>query len=160
MFSHNGKYLINGMGREKLPTSSPSRSISNYTWPLKQKLGYYLYLNFPLVFFSQTTWHWAEPFSSDSEWHMNRLLAAMLFWSYLNFLNVRAEILLATMFPRKGCCRTPGKWKVLTKMLHCQSSFCSFALGLRPSQLWSLTIRQDFFFPESMLSKPPETNIQ
>lgn len=71
MFPRNGKHSINRTALpERTSPSPPCHSMWKSAWAIKQNPRFCLYLNFPLVFFSQTTWCWAEPVSVDREWHM------------------------------------------------------------------------------------------
>lgn len=98
MFPHNGKHLINRMALPQRTAPSPPRqSTRKLAWAINQNPSFCHYLNFPVVFFSQTTWCWAEPVSVGSEWHM-RIVgsdAVLVLFVLLN-THTHTTLLLAT----------------------------------------------------------------
>lgn len=151
MFPRNGKHSINRTALPKRTSPSPPcHSMWKSAWAIKQNPRFCLYLNFPLVFFSQTTWRRAEPVSVDREWHMRIagsdavLVLFVLFFCKQQFFLQHAS---------KNASTEPGN-----KRLH-QGFFHSCSLDCYPSQLWSWPVRHDLFFPKGTLETPETYSV-
>lgn len=112
----------------------PVQSTWKWAWAIKQNPSFCLYLNFPLVFFSQTTWCWAEPVSVGSEWHMRIVGSDAVLVLFVLLKTHTQQFFL--QHASKNVLQNQ-EWKASTKIWYSQGSFYSCSLGFYPSQLWS-----------------------